>query len=158
MLQDSNTRVRSCILRVELKHEDINNLNYHRRNYTKVKQKIIWFIYKFYALGYRHFILYITCNIDFWLAEILYFMSSCKQGLNLSYSLYLWAEEAGQNQAWMDEEYYLEDVIRGARRVYWRHETWHVYNCDIMVIDLVAYLYSVYSSAKPTLLYEIKKA
>ena len=75
------------MVRVILKSNEADNLSYHKRNLTKTKRYVLCFLQKLYQFGYRHFVIYINDPIDFWLAEMLYFMHYCKKYADVVYSL-----------------------------------------------------------------------
>lgn len=80
-------RRKMCMVRVILKSNEADNLSYHKRNLTKTKRYVLCFLQKLYQFGYRHFVIYINDPIDFWLAEMLYFMHYCKKYADVVYSL-----------------------------------------------------------------------
>ena len=84
----------TCIVKVILEHEEAFNLRQHRRNETMLKKRILDFIHQLRQRGFRHFIIFINTTVDFWLAELLYFMNRGDRKAAFSYSLYLTPADA----------------------------------------------------------------
>ena len=81
------TPEQTCIVQVILEHEEAFNLRQHRRNETMLKKRILDFIHQLRQRGFRHFIIFINTTVDFWLAELLYFMNRGDRKCQESHSL-----------------------------------------------------------------------
>ncbi|MDD6044857.1 MAG: hypothetical protein PUC76_04325 [Clostridia bacterium] len=126
----------TCIVQVILRHEEFLNLRQHRRNETTLKKRILDFIRWLHQKGFRHFIVFINNAVDFWLAELLYFMESSDKKAALSYSLYLVPEDVEQISEWTMEEYYFDEVVRHAEKVHWCHGYWRMPGFPLMLLDM----------------------
>lgn len=116
---ESTASERTCIVQVELGYGEFCNLRQHGRNETALKRRVHDFIYLLYQTGSRHFIVFIIDPVDFWLAELLYFMEKNDEKASLSYLLYLVPEEAKLIREWTMEEYYWDEVVRHTEKIYW---------------------------------------
>ena len=94
------TPEQTCIVQVILEHEEAFNLRQHRRNETMLKKRILDFIHQLRQRGFRHFIIFINTTVDFWLAELLYFMNRGDRKAAFSYSLYLTPADAENMSEW----------------------------------------------------------
>ena len=130
----------TCVVQVMLRHEEFLNLRKHRRNETRLKKCILGFIRWLHQKGFRHFIVFINNAVDFWLAELLYFMENGDQKAALSYSLYLVPKDAEHISEWTMEEYYFDEVVCHAKKVYWCRGYWRMPSFPLMLLDLTDHL------------------
>lgn len=133
------TPEQTCIVQVILEHEEAFNLRQHRRNETMLKKRILDFIHQLRQRGFRHFIIFINTTVDFWLAELLYFMNRGNRKAAFSYSLYLTPADAENMSEWAVEEYYFDEIIRNAAKIHWCRGHWYMPDSPLMLLDLTCH-------------------
>lgn len=129
---------RTCIIWVMLEYEDYLNLWKHRRNESVLKKRILDFIRQLQQKGIRHFIIFINDAVDFWLAELLYFMQISNNEAVLTYSLYLASKEAEHIDGWMTDEYYFDEVISHAKNIHWCSGYFRMPAFPLMLLNLTS--------------------
>ena len=118
----------TCIVQVILEHEEAFNLRQHRRNETMLKKRILDFIHQLRQRGFRHFIIFINTTVDFWLAELLYFMNRGDRKAAFSYSLYLTPADAENMSEWAVEA-----------KIHWCRGHWYMPDSPLMLLDLTCH-------------------
>lgn len=135
-MMDGMASGQTCIVQVVLEYEEFRSLRQHRRNETVLKKRVLEFIYRLYQTGFRHFIVFTSGPVDFWLAELLYFIGRNDEKVSLSYSLYLVPEDAKLISEWTMKEYYWDEVVRHAKKIHWCRGYWCMPDNPLMLLDL----------------------
>ncbi len=131
----TSMRNSACIIKIGLYPSTIRRLDYHRRNRSGIKHRILRFIFDLIDSGYRHFIVYIDDQADYWIAEMLYFISLNEHSRPITYSLYLRSESSGHPICWIEDEFIFRDVMNHASKI--RFQIDNLYDYPYHVEELI---------------------
>lgn len=125
----------ACRILVKFNASDIQRLSQHRRYNSYIKKRIVSFIQLLLDEGFHHFIIFINQPIDYWIAELLYFMMLGNTKCFI-YSLVFFSYDKGISYDWLDYEWHAADVIESAQKIIWRHSASYGRKYIIRFLDL----------------------
>lgn len=118
-------RHKACVVWVDFHPQLRNNIRQFRSSNNYVKKQITQFIFDLLDDGYRHFIIFIECPSDLWVAEIIYFLKLSSRNAGIIYSIGLWSYDEDPSLWLLDSPFFYREILENANKVFWRKKKWY---------------------------------
>ncbi len=124
----------TCAFQVVLNHRDTRRISKKRDLFKK--RKLIAYLKKLIADGYRTFVIYVGNQVDFWTAEVIWEFSITAGNPEITYMLVFITSVLKMENEWIDQESVWNEVTGNAQRILWQKDFYPMQGITLKMLDL----------------------